>query len=66
MQVKVSCMCNRTLNSAMYIQNMIQPILLLFMQQEGEVQFHQNNACLYDTYVTQQALQDVQQLHWMA
>lgn len=32
-----------TSNSTMYFQNIIQPVMLLFLQQKGNVLFHQDN-----------------------
>lgn len=43
-----------TLDNAVYAENIIQPILLLFLQQEGEF-FLQNDALSHDTH----AIQDV-------
>lgn len=52
-----------TLNNAISVQNIFQPILLLFLQQDNYVLFQQDNAYPYDTHATQQSLQDVWHNH---
>lgn len=40
------------LNSAMYVKNIVQPFLLIFLQQEGKVLFQQDNACSHGAHTT--------------
>lgn len=47
-----------TLNCAMYIQNIIQPFLIPFLQQLGNMHFQSYNACPYEALVNELALQD--------
>ena len=55
-----------TLPSVQYVQNVVKPVLLTFLQQEGDVLFQQDNARPHTALATQCALQDVQQLPWPA
>ncbi|KAJ8897822.1 hypothetical protein PR048_003175 [Dryococelus australis] len=55
-----------TLNTYRYIQNIIQPILLPFLQRQGEVLFQQDNARAHTYRVTQRALEGVHQIPWPA
>lgn len=45
----------------MYAQNIVQPILLPFLQQERDMLFHQDKARPRVVRATQHALQDVRQ-----
>ncbi|KAJ4429259.1 hypothetical protein ANN_26262 [Periplaneta americana] len=45
-----------TLSSARYIKNIIPPILLPFLQCQGDVLFHQDSACGHTSRITQRAL----------
>ena len=49
-------------NSARYITQVVNSVLLPFLQQEGDVLFQQNNARSLTDAATQRALHGVQQL----
>lgn len=53
-----------TLNSARYIQTIIEPIVLPFMDRQGDLFFQQDNARPHVSRATQHALADVRQLPW--
>ena len=53
-------------NSAHYIAQVVNPILLPFLRQEGDVLLQQHNAYPHMVAVMQHALHDVQQLSWLA
>ena len=55
-----------TLTSARYVQDVVRPALLPFLQQEGVVLFQQDNARPHAARATQRALQDVQKRPWPA
>ena len=50
------------INSACYIAQVVNPVLLLFLRQEGDVLFHQDNVRPQMATVTQRAIRGVQQL----
>ena len=52
-------------NSAHYIAQVINPALLAFLRQEGEVPFQQENPHSHTAAATQLVLCDVQQLPWL-
>ena len=53
-------------NSSHCIAQVVNPMLLPFLRQEGDVLFQQDNACLYMAAGMQGALHGVQQLPWPA
>ena len=52
-------------NCARYIAH-VNPVLLPFLQQEGDVHFQQDNECPHTAAATQRALRGVQELSWPA
>lgn len=55
-----------TLNSARYIQTVIEPIVLPFLDRQGNMLFQQDNARPHVSRATQRALERVSQLPWPA
>ena len=53
-------------NSACYIAQVVIPMLLAFLRQEGDVLLQQDNACPHMVAAMQRALRGVQQLPWPA
>ena len=53
-------------NSVCYIAQVVNPMLLPFLRQEGHVLFQQDNACPHMAAAMQCALHGVQQLPWPA
>ena len=53
-------------NSARYITQVVNPVLLPFLRQEGDMLFQQDNAHPHMAAATQRALRGVQQLPWPA
>ena len=53
-------------NSAHYITQVFNSMLLPFLGQEGDVLFQHNNACPHTAAVTQRAVRGIQQLPWPA
>ena len=53
-------------NSARYIAHVVNPVLLSFLRQEGDVLFQQDNVRPHTAAATQRALRGVQQLSWPA
>ena len=53
-------------NSARYSAQDVNPLLLPFLGQEGDVLFQQDNVHPYTAAATQRALHGVQQLPWLA
>ena len=51
-------MCTR------YIVQVVNPVLLPFLRQEGDLLFQQDNARLHTAAATQRGLRGVQQLPW--
>ena len=49
-------------NSACYIAQIVKPVLLPFLRQEGDLLFQQDNTHLDTTAATQRALRGLQQL----
>lgn len=54
------------LNSAMYNLNTFQPVLLVFLQQEGNMLFQKDNTHPHKAHATQHVLQNAQDLSWLA
>ena len=53
-------------NSASYFSQVVNPVLLTFLRQEGDVLFQQDNARPHTAAATQRVLRVVQQLPWLA
>ena len=51
-------------NIARYIAQVVNPMLLSYLRQEGDVLFQQDNARLHTAAATQRALRGEQQLPW--
>ena len=52
------------INTASYIAQVVNPVLLPYLRQEGDVLFQQDNAHPHSGAATQRALRGVQQLLW--
>ena len=63
-QGHIWCFC--WVNSAHYIAQVVKPVLLPFLRQEGDVLFQQDNACPHMAAAMQFAPRGVQQLPWPA
>ena len=46
-------------NSVRYIAQVVNPVLLPFIRQEGDVLFQQDNACSHTAAATQRALRSI-------
>ena len=55
----------RNVNNARYLAQVVNPVLLPFLRQEGDVPFQQDNARPHIAAATQRSLRDVQ-LPWLA
>ena len=53
-------------NSAYYIAQVVNPVLLAFLLQEGDVLFQRDNARSFKAAATQRALRGVKVLPWPA
>ena len=61
---QVWCFCR--VNTTRYIAQIVNPVLLSFHRQEGDMLFQQDNLRSHTAAVTQRAVRGVQQVPWPA